>query len=88
MKTAEGLEVDFLVRDLGGDTELVQVCADPSAAETLTRELRALTAAAGEHPRATRRLLVLDRDQALRVTAPGVLVQSAYEWLLAEASHR
>jgi hypothetical protein len=49
--------------------------------------MRALTAAASEHPRATRRLLVLDRDQALRVEAPGVLVQSAYEWLLAEASH-
>ena len=87
VKTGEGLEVDFLVRDLGGDEELVQVCVDPSAAGTLTREMRALTAAASEHPRATRRLLVLDRDQALRVEAPGVLVQSAYEWLLAEASH-
>jgi hypothetical protein len=87
VKTGEGLEVDFLVRPLAGDEELVQVCADPSAAETLTRELRALTAATSEHPRATRRLLVLDRDQALRVEAPGVLVQSAYEWLLAEASH-
>jgi predicted AAA+ superfamily ATPase len=88
VKTAEGLEVDFLVRDLGGDTELVQVCADPSAAETLNREVRALTVAGGAYPRATRQLLVLDRDQALRVTAPGVFVQSAYEWLLAEASHR
>jgi len=82
-KTAEGLEVDFLVRYLAGDEELVQVCADPSAVETFTREMQALTAAAGEHPRAKRRLLVLDRDQALGVTARGVLAQPAYEWLLA-----
>jgi hypothetical protein len=51
--------------------------------ETFTREIRALTAAAREHPRATRRLLVLDRDQALGATAQGVLAQPAYEWLLA-----
>jgi len=85
VKTSDGLEVDFLVRHLAGGEELVQVCADPSAAETLARELRALTAATSEHPRARRRLLVLDRDQALRVTAQGVLAQPAYEWLLAEA---
>ena len=88
VKTSDGLEVDFLVRHLTGGEELVQVCADPSAAETLARELRALTAAASEHPRATRRLLVLDRDQALHVTAQGVLAQPAYEWLLAEAPQR
>jgi hypothetical protein len=76
--------VDFLVRYLPGGEELVQVCADPSASETLARELRALTEAASEHPRATRRLLVLDRDQALGVTAQGVVAQPAYEWLLAE----
>jgi predicted AAA+ superfamily ATPase len=83
VKTAEGLEVDFLVRHLAGGEELMQACADPSAPETLARELRALTATAGEHPRARRRLLVLDRDQALRVKAQGVLVQPAYEWMLA-----
>jgi predicted AAA+ superfamily ATPase len=87
VKTEGGLEVDFLVRDLGGGEELVQVCADPSAAETLTREMRALKAAASEHPRAAQRLIVLDRDQALGVTSPGVLVQPAYEWLLAKVPH-
>jgi predicted AAA+ superfamily ATPase len=84
VKTGDDLEVDFLVRYLPGGEELVQVCADPSASETLARELRALTEAASEHPRATRRLLVLDRDQALGVTAQGVVAQPAYEWLLAE----
>ena len=62
--------------------ELVQVCADPSAPATLSRELRALTEAAKVHPRAARRLLVLDRDALARVSAPGVEVQPAYEWLL------
>lgn len=83
VKTTEGLEVDFHARRLAGEEELVQVCADPSAPETMDRQLRALQQAAAEYPRATRRLLVLSRDDALPVTAPGVLVQLAYEWLLA-----
>lgn len=83
VKTSGGLEVDFLARHLAGGEELVQVCADPSAPETLGRELRALREAAEEHPRAARRFLVLDRDQALRAKAPGVEVRPAYEWLLA-----
>ncbi len=84
VKTSAGFEVDFHARYLAGGEELVQVCADPSAAETMDRELRALTEAAVEYPRATRRLLVLSRDHVLPNTAPGVLVQPAYEWLLAE----
>ena len=83
VKTRDGLEVDFLVRELAGGEELIQVCADLAAPETLDRELRALAAAADGRPRAVRRLLVLDRGQALRVKAPGVEVQPAYEWLLA-----
>jgi predicted AAA+ superfamily ATPase len=83
VKTEGGLEVDFLARHPVDGEELVQVCADPSAPETLGRELRALEAAAAEHPRAARRLLVLDRDALARVSAPEVEVQPAYEWLLA-----
>ena len=84
VKTGDGLEVDFLARFPDAGEELIQVCADPAAAETLARELRALAAAAQEHPRAARRVLVLDRDAATRVSAPGVEVQPAYEWLLAD----
>jgi hypothetical protein len=82
VKTPDGLEVDFLARDPVGGEELIQVCADVSGAETLARELRAVTAAAHEHSRAAWRLLVLDRDALTRVNAPGVEVQPAYEWLL------
>ena len=67
VKTAEGLEVDFLVRYRNGDQELIQVCASLKSSETVARELRALTATAKEHPRAKRRLLVLDRDAAGRL---------------------
>jgi predicted AAA+ superfamily ATPase len=83
VKTADGLEVDFLARRPAAGEELIQVCADVSSPETRTRELRALTAAAAEHPRAIRRLLVLDRDALALADTSAVDVQPAYEWLLA-----
>lgn len=82
VKTADGLEVDFLVRYPAGAEELVQVCADPGMESTRTRELRALAAAA--HPRARRKLLVLTHDQTLSFADAGVKVQAAYEWLLTQ----
>ncbi len=84
VKTAEGLEVDFLVRYRNGDQELIQVCASLKSRETVARELRALAATAREHPRARRQLLVLDRDAAGEVEMQGVEVLPAYEWMLAE----
>jgi predicted AAA+ superfamily ATPase len=78
----DGLEVDFLVRHRAAGEELIQVCADLAAPETLSRELSALLAAAKEYPRAARRLLVLDRDARTRVSSRTVEVQPAYEWLL------
>lgn len=81
VKTSSGLEVDFLARYPAGPQELIQVCADLQSADTLTRELRALAAAAVEHPRARQRLLVLHRSPA--ATAPRrVEIQPAHEWLL------
>ncbi len=84
VKTADGLEVDFLARYPADGEELIQVCADLSSAETRTRELRALAAAAKEYPHAAQRILVLDRDARLGIKAPGAEVLPAYEWLLAE----
>lgn len=83
VKTGDGLEVDFLARRPTAGEELIQVCADLSSPGTRVRELRALTAAAKDHPRATRRLLVLDRDALARADASGIEVLPAYEWLLA-----
>jgi len=81
----DGLEVDFLARRPDAGEELIQVCADLSSPETRARELRALTAAANDHPRATPRLLVLDRDAFSRAGPPGIEVVPACEWLLAPA---
>ena len=39
---------------IGGEQELAQVCANLNSPETAARELRALAAAAKEHPRARR----------------------------------
>jgi predicted AAA+ superfamily ATPase len=84
VKTYDGLEVDFLARYREGGQELIQVCANLQSPETMARELRALAAAAKEHPRARKRLLVLDRGAAAEVDAPGIEVLPAYEWMLAE----
>lgn len=82
VKTRDGWEVDFLSRERGAGEALIQVCADVSSPATLQRELRALNEAASEYPRATQRLLVLDRDALTRVKSSKVQVQPAYEWLL------
>lgn len=84
VKTPDGLEVDFLARYAGMGEELIQVCADLSAPETRTRELRAMTAAAKEHPRAVQRLLVLDRGALAQVKEFANEAQPVCEWLLAD----
>lgn len=79
VKTAEGFEVDFLVRHPARGQQLIQVAADVSDEKTLARELRALRAAGAEHPHASEHLLVLDRDALARA---GKGAQPAYEWML------
>ncbi|MBI2969175.1 MAG: ATP-binding protein [Gammaproteobacteria bacterium] len=86
VKSADGLEVDFLARCPGAEAELIQVYADVTSPETLARELRALESAGAEHPRCWRRLLVVDRDALAQVKAEGIEVQPAYEWLLGAPS--
>ena len=82
VKTAEGLEVDFLARFRDGREELVQVCSDLTQPETLNRELRALAEAGREHPKALRRILVATSDAVPPQSPPDVLIQPAYLWLL------
>lgn len=82
VKAGDGSEVDFLARHPAADHELIQVCAEVTDESTRLRELRALDAAAAEHPRATQRLLVLDRDARALMGKVAIEVQPAYEWLL------
>lgn len=81
-KCGDGLEVDFLVRQPAGKEELIQVCAELGNRKTRERELRALDAAAKNHPNASRRLLVLNRDSMAGVSAPGVTIEPASDWIL------
>jgi uncharacterized protein len=87
VKTADGFEVDFLARYRGAGEELIQVCANLQSRDTIGREVRALEAAAKEHPHARQLILVLDRDGAGEFEPlPGVEVIPAYEWLLSEST--
>jgi uncharacterized protein len=81
LRTAEGLEVDFLVRYPEGGEELIQVCADLDAPATRERETRALLAAGAERPGAVQRLISLV-PEAPRDLPNGFSWHSASEWLL------
>jgi uncharacterized protein len=82
VRTAGGREVDFLAREPGGPSELIQVCADARHPETARRELVALEEARAEHPAATARLLVLTADALPSHVPNGVIAQPAWEWLV------
>src|SRR4029079_7381602 len=57
LRMPSGYEVEFLARHPGGQTVLIQVCAEATSAETHGRELRALTEAGRLYPKATKLLL-------------------------------
>lgn len=86
VRTPGGFEVDFHARFPDGREDLIQVCADAGPGETLEREMRALTDAAGDFPRARRRLLALMFDQLPPAPVKGLVSQPVYEWLLTEGS--
>jgi len=81
VRTAAGFEVDFHARFPDGREELIQVCAEADSEETLEREWRALTSAAGDFPRARRLLLMLTLDQLPVAPPKGIAAQTVYEWL-------
>lgn len=82
VRTSGGHEVDFLARAPEGGLELIQVCADARAPQTLARELRALEEAAVDFPQAGRRLLTLTADSIPPERPAGIVFQPAYEWML------
>ena len=87
VRTPEGHEVDFLVRHPTDEVELIQVCADATEPSVGARELRALEEAGRQYPQATKRLLTLTRD-AMPAQAPAdIIVQPAYEWMLAASNN-
>lgn len=81
VRTRNGLEVDFLARYFDRREELIQVCADLDNAQTREREVRALQAAAVEHPRASLHLITLTPESASGIP-DRVAVHPAAVWLL------
>lgn len=81
VRTPEGYEVDFLARGTAQAPALIQVCADLDEPATREREVRALRAAAEEHPLATQHLVTLTPESA-RDIPKQVAVHSAAAWLL------
>jgi predicted AAA+ superfamily ATPase len=84
VRTDGGAEADFLARHPAGGEELIQVCADVSAPETLARDVAALEEAGRENPRAARRILLLTWDDRALLDVPEIEALPAYEWLLGE----
>lgn len=83
VRTANGLEVDFLARHVDGHEELVQVCTSIDHPDTLAREIRSLQDAAAEFPQAGQVLIILDKPALVDVPA-GITVVEARDWLLGE----
>jgi predicted AAA+ superfamily ATPase len=81
VRTTEGYQVDALARWAEGGQALIQVAAELSGESTRQRELRALEAAAREHPEA-RLLLITDTPELAGPVPDGVEVWDAAVWLL------
>jgi uncharacterized protein len=81
MHTSGGYEVDFLARHPSGRQELIQVCASLDDPATREREIRALTEASQEYPKAVRTLIALDIPAALDVPS-GVALHRAADWMI------
>ncbi len=82
VRTAEGYEVDFLAQGPEGEELLIQVCAEMDAAETLEREIRALAAAAAEHPRAKLMIITLSPPTGAAKLEGKCEMHTATDWLL------
>ncbi len=81
VRTRDGFEVDFLARWPGGDEELVQVSAEGGEEATSDREVRALLAAAKEHPHAVCSIVTLV-PETFRQVPPRIHIHDASLWLL------
>jgi predicted AAA+ superfamily ATPase len=81
VRTDEDIEVDFLARSPEGEKALIQVCADLRDLGTHDREVRALLAAAEEHPDASLTLVTLT-PEAARGVPDNIELQDAAVWFL------
>jgi predicted AAA+ superfamily ATPase len=82
VRTASGVEVDFIASDFAGRRRLMQAAADISSPATFEREMRALTEARREFPDATA-LLLAETEPPHGATVPaGIQIVPVWEWLM------
>ena len=81
-KTTAGKEVDFLLRELGKDDQLVQVCYDLSDARTRQREIHALHTAGKELKHSQGTILTWDEEGQEMIDNFMVRLQPVWKWLL------
>ena len=86
VRTREGWEVDFLATAPGATPLLVQVCLELPDPATWEREVRALAAAAPEHPQARAVLLTLDATPPTQSLPAPLVWRPAASWLLDETT--
>lgn len=84
VRVGEDHEVDFHAEHPGAAPLVIQVSLDTTGDATWDREVRALEAAAAEHPDAQPLLITLDAHPPARPLPANIVWQSAAEWLLSE----
>jgi predicted AAA+ superfamily ATPase len=81
-KTANGKEVDFLLRATGETDQLVQVCYDLSEGKTRQREIQALCAAGVELKHTQGTILTWDEDGQENRGDFTIRLKPVWKWLL------
>jgi predicted AAA+ superfamily ATPase len=81
-RTPQGNEIDFHSVGPNGEVSLIQVCADASNPETLTREIRSLAEIPEFMPHAKPLLITLDPLPPGNTIPAGIEVTTALPWFL------
>jgi predicted AAA+ superfamily ATPase len=81
-KTANNLEVDFLVKSGRKDIALIQVADNLDSEKTKQRETGALTRAMDELKLKSALILTEDSEEEIKLNGKDIIVQPIYKWLL------
>lgn len=84
-KTANNLEVDFLVKSGKKDVRLIQVADNLDSQKTRQREISALTKAMDELRLKTALILTEDAEEEVRLAGKIIVIKPVYKWLLGAA---
>jgi len=80
-RTSSGGEVDFVCHDPAGRTDLIQVCADPTAETTSRREIDALSQAMAELNVRSGTVVTLHDERVIEISGRHVQMVPAWRWL-------